>query len=760
MGKHRDSIFYIFTIGGFSALIYWVITLGEKHLQKGVPEMTDHLHGKNPWINFLDSLSENVSVSLSVLLLQIIIILITIRISGWLCKKIGQPAVIGEILSGIVLGPSLLGYYFPGFFANVFPPHSLGSIQMLSQIGLVLFMFIVGMELNLKTVRNRASNALIISHASIIFPFTCGVLLAYFLFPLYETKNISFLSFALFIGISMSITAFPVLARIVQERGIHKTHIGPIVITCAAVDDITAWCILAAVIAIVKAGSLTSSFFVIFLAIVYVLVMLKIVRPFIQRIADSQTDNGKLSRSYIAFFIILLLLSSFTTEAIGIHALFGAFLMGVIMPKSAKFRSLLTSKMEDIVLIVFLPLFFVFTGLRTQIGLLNDISLWGICLLITVVAILGKLIGSTYAARFVHYSWKESLTIGTLMNTRGLMELVVLNIGYDLGVLSPEIFAMMVIMALATTFMTSPMLNTLDRIFKNDKSDDLNSRSAKQYRILCFFENAAAGKRLLNLSNVFIKTCQQTSEVTMMCLTSENTMNSDNLEEEERNMFSQVEVEAKRISQDFKPMFALTSEENSRIVKVANDGAYDFLLLEVRSSVFDGNLLGSILNFSSQLFHLPNRLINQIFRPKRIGSIRIPNEERILKIISKSEIPVGIFVDKGFHGVKTVFVPVLDDEDAFLGEYMTRMASNSYIRFTLLDEVGIMDKSIEFIRNVREVKAVNPYLLSNWDRSTPVSETFLSKQDLVIMSLRSWNKLQKSDFPWKDKLPSSLVITS
>lgn len=760
MRKHRDTIFYILTIGGFSALIYLVILAGQNNLQKGIHVVSSHFAGKDPWTNFLDSLSENVSVSISVLLLQIIIILITIRISGWLCKKIGQPVVIGEILSGVVLGPSLLGHYFPGFFGHVFPAHSLGSIQMLSQIGLILFMFIVGMELNLKSVKNRAGNALLISHASIIFPFTCGVLLAYLLFPLYETKNINFLSFSLFIGISMSITAFPVLARIVQERGIHKTHIGPIVITCAAVDDITAWCILAAVIAIVKAGSLTSSFFVIVLAVIYVLVMLKVIRPFIQRIADAQTDNGKLSRSYIAFFVILLLLSSFTTEAIGIHALFGAFLMGVIMPKSAKFRSLLTSKMEDIVLIVFLPLFFVFTGLRTQIGLLNDISLWGICLLITVVAILGKLIGSTYAARFVRYSWKESLTIGTLMNTRGLMELVVLNIGYDLGVLSPEIFAMMVIMALATTFMTSPMLNAIDRVFKNDKREDETLRSGEKYRILCFFENVAAGKRLLNLSNAFVKNRQQESEVTMMYLTSENTMDSDNLEEEERNMFSQVKVEAKRISQEFSPMFALTSEENSRIVKVANDGAYDFLLLEVRASVFDGNLLGSILNLSSQLFHLPNRLINQIFRPKRIGSIRIPNEERILKIISKSEIPVGIFVDKGFHGVKTVFMPVLDEEDAFLGDYMARMASNAYIRFTLLDEVGIMDKSIEFIRNVREVKAVNPYLFSSWDRSVPLSEAFLSKQDLVIMSLRSWNKLQKSDFPWKDRLPSSLVITS
>jgi Kef-type K+ transport system membrane component KefB len=760
MKVHRNTIFYILTIGGFSWLIYWVIGLGEKNLHTGVHRILDSTEGNSPWANFLGSISENVSYPLSSLLIQIIVILITLRICGWFCKKIGQPAVIGEIISGIILGPSLLGYFSPEIFDHLFPAHSLGSIQMLSQIGLILFMFIVGMELNIKTVKNRAGDALLISHASIAFPFTCGVALAYLLYPLYEVNGISFLSFALFIGISMSITAFPVLARIVQERGIHKTHLGPIVITCAAVDDITAWCILAAVIAIVKAGSFDSSLFVIALAILYVIVMLKLIRPFLHRVAELQTDKGKLSKAFIGFFLIILFVSSYTTEVIGIHALFGAFMMGVIMPASPKFRSLFTSKIEDIVLVLFLPLFFVFTGLRTQIGLLNDISLWGTCLLITMVAIAGKLIGSTYAARFVHHSWKDSLTIGTLMNTRGLMELVVLNIGYDLGVLSPEIFAMMVIMALATTFMTSPMLNVIDQIFRK-KADALSDQDVqRKHKILVFFESTSAGKKLLYLCNTLVKRQQKDSEVTMMFLTSENNIYSDNLEEEERNMFSQIQQESERISQPFQRLYAITSEDNRKVAREANKGEYDFLLLEVRASVFDGNLLGSIVNISTQLFRLPNRLMNQLFHPRKIASLSMPNEERLLKIISKSELPVGIFVDKGLTIIRNVFVPVLDDEDAFLGEYMSRMATNSYVRITLWDQAGIMDNSIEFIKWVREVKAVNSYLFSQWDNATPVSLSLLDKQDLVLMSLSSWKKLQNSDIAWKGQLPSSLVITN
>lgn len=759
MKKYKSTLFYLITVGGFSSLIYLIIRLGELNLQKS--SVSDHAFSSSgtPWSHFVRALSDNTSEPLSVFLLQMIVILIMLKICGWICKKIGQPAVIGEILAGIVLGPSLLGHFFPGTFQVLFPTYSLGIIQMLSQIGLILFMFVVGMELNLKSVLNRAGDALLISHASIIFPFTCGVALAYLLYPMYETHDIGFLSFSLFIGITMSITAFPVLARIVQERGIHKTHVGTIVITCAAVDDITAWCILAAVIAIVKAGSVTSSLYVILMAVAYVVIMLKVIRPFLSRIADLQSEKGKLSMSMIGLFLIVLFLSSYATEIIGIHALFGAFMMGVIMPSSPKFRGMFINRMEDIVLVLFLPLFFVFTGLRTQIGLLNEWSMWGVCLLITVVATVGKLIGSSLSARFVNLSWKDSLVIGTLMNTRGLMQLVVLNIGYDLGVLSPQIFAMMVIMAIATTFFASPMLDLIDRIFKKDKERSLAEENMK-YRVLCFFENESIGNSLIRLANIFVRRQQRQSEVTMLFLTSDNNMNMNHVDEEGQEMFSKIKQEAEKISQPFHSLFALTSEESSKIVKTANDGRYDFLLLEVTSSMFDGNLLGNILNLSTQIFRLPHKALLQLFHRKdKISSLSMPNEERLLRIISKSDVPVGIFLDKGFINARNVFVLIMDEDDIFLGDYLLRLVYNTYARITLLDKVGIMDNSIEFNRYAREIKAINPYLFTTWMPEMSVTDTFLMKQDLLIISLKSWNRLQNSDFEWKTNLPSTLVIT-
>jgi len=341
----------------------------------------------------------------------------------------------------------------------LFPVASLGNLQLLSQIGLILFMFVIGMELDLKVLKNKANDAVVISHASIVIPFALGIGLSYYIYYQFAPVGVEFLSFSLFMGIAMSITAFPVLARIVQERGIHKTRLGTIVITCAAADDITAWCLLAVVIAIVKAGSFVSSLYVIGLALLYVLAMLFIVKPFLKRVGDLYAKKDNIKKSVVAIFLLTLIVSAYLSEIIGIHALFGAFMMGAIMPDISKFRNVFIDKVEDVSVILLLPLFFVFTGLRTEIGLINDAYLWKVTGCIIAVAVAGKFIGSALAARFVGQNWCDSLTIGALMNTRGLMELVVLNIGYELGVLSPKVFTMMVIMALVTTFMTGPALD-------------------------------------------------------------------------------------------------------------------------------------------------------------------------------------------------------------------------------------------------------------------------------------------------------------
>ena len=465
MKSARNIFFYASVVGGFSGLIYLMYVLGSRLEHKGTIAST---RGNGHWNDFTDSLSHNLQHPLAILLAQIITIILVARLFGWICKKIGQPTVMGEIVAGIVLGPSLFGMYFPGFSAALFPKESLGNLQFLSQVGLILFMFIIGMELDLKMLKNKAKDVIIISHASIIIPFALGMTLAYVIYEKYAPAGIQFSSFSLFLGIAMSITAFPVLARILQERGMHKTRLGAMVITCAATDDITGWCLLAAVIAIVKAGSLTSSLFIIGFAGIYVLLMLKIVRPFLKKVSAMHESSQRLSKPVMAIFFVTLILSAYLTEVIGIHALFGAFMAGVIMPNNINFKNIVIEKLEDVTLVLLLPLFFVFTGLRTQVGLLNDINLWLITGAIIVVAVTGKFFGSALAAKFVGQTWKDSLTIGALMNTRGLMELIVLNIGYDLGVITPVMFTMMVIMALVTTFMTGPVLNLINIIFKKE----------------------------------------------------------------------------------------------------------------------------------------------------------------------------------------------------------------------------------------------------------------------------------------------------
>ena len=466
----RNFIFYTALIAIFGSLLWFVFYQGAKLETIQLPLVSV----ENPQIEasaaegavmtFFRSVSENLKHPLGLLLIQIVVIVSFSQLLASLVRKIGQPMVIGEVIAGILLGPSVLGHFFPEASHFIFQPASLPNLNFLSQLGLILFMFIIGLELDIQLLKHKAHTAVVVSHASIIIPFAMGVSLAYFMFATYASPHISFLAFGLFMGIAMSITAFPVLARILHERGLTKTALGSLAITCAAADDVTAWCILAAVIAVVQAGSAISALFTVLVSVVYVIAMLKVVRPWLERVESNYPSTEHLNRTFAVVAFVALFLSALTTEVIGIHALFGAFLAGASMPAHASFRKLLASRIEDVSLVILLPLFFAFTGLKTQIGLLNDGASWLVCGLIILVAVAGKFGGSSLAARFTGQSWSDSFAIGALMNTRGLMELIVLNLGYDLGVLSPTVFTMMVLMALVTTFMTAPTLYWIERI--------------------------------------------------------------------------------------------------------------------------------------------------------------------------------------------------------------------------------------------------------------------------------------------------------
>jgi len=408
----------------------------------------------------LAGLSANFNDSLSHLFVQLLVIIAASRLMGRLFTAMGQPAVVGEMAAGILLGPSLFGLLAPEAFQFVFPTTTLSTLKLLSQIGVCLFMFVVGMELNVNQVKNKAHTAVVVSHASIVFPYMLGVALAYFVYSSLAAPGASFTAFALFMGISMSITAFPVLARILQERRMTKTFLGSTAITCAAVDDVTAWSILAFVVAVARATSLTASALNLLLVLAFIAIMIWVVKPTLPRwLGEKRLAQEDPSKGTLATIICVVVAAALCTEAIGIHALFGAFLAGAIMPDTNNFRHRVSLRVENFSSVLLLPLFFAFTGLRTQLGLLNDVQGWAICGLIILVATVGKLGGSAVTARFTGMSWRDSLQLGALMNTRGLMELIALNIGYDLGILSPRIFTMLVIMALVTTMMTGPLLS-------------------------------------------------------------------------------------------------------------------------------------------------------------------------------------------------------------------------------------------------------------------------------------------------------------
>jgi Kef-type K+ transport system membrane component KefB len=377
------------------------------------------------------------------------------QLLGRLFRFLGQPPVIGEVLAGILLGPSLLGRVSPEGYAYLLPPLIVPSLHVIAQLGVILYMFAIGLELNTDGLRRIGTSALAISISGIVVPFVLGVLLAIGLHPS-QGNGVPLAAFALFLGVAMSITAFPVLARILTDRGLTRTPLGMLALACAATDDATAWCLLALVTGVAKA-QVHEALAIFGWTAAYLLVMLFAVRPAIGRWLATSTEKS-ITTTQVGVAMVALLLSALATEWIGIHALFGAFFLGALIPHDSPLAEQLGKHIENVVVVLLLPAFFAFTGMRTEIGLLSGWQDWLLCGLIILVATAGKFGGALIAARLTGQTWRDSAALGVLMNTRGLMELIVLNVGLDLGIISPRLFAMMVIMALVTTIATTPLL--------------------------------------------------------------------------------------------------------------------------------------------------------------------------------------------------------------------------------------------------------------------------------------------------------------
>jgi K+:H+ antiporter len=392
-------------------------------------------------------------------LLALAAVIILGRLLGFALRRVGQPPVIGEVVAGILLGPSLLGRVAPELASYILPASVAPFLNIVAQLGVVAYMFLVGLELNVDVVRERAHATVATSHASIVLPFVLGSVLALLLYPRLATSDVSFTSFALFMGVAMSVTAFPVLARILKDRRMTQTELGAVALACAAADDVTAWCLLAFVVGVTQA-EIESAAWVAVLTLAFIAAMFFVVRPIVARLVARSRDEEP-TLDALAVALVGLLASALVTEHIGVHAIFGAFLFGAIIPYDIRLARTLIDKLEVFVTVLLLPAFFALTGMRTEIGLLSGLAEWLLCGLIIVVATAGKFGGTLAAARLTGMKWRDAASLGILMNTRGLMELVVLNVGLDLGVISPRLFTMMVIMALVTTLTTTPVLELI-----------------------------------------------------------------------------------------------------------------------------------------------------------------------------------------------------------------------------------------------------------------------------------------------------------
>jgi Kef-type K+ transport system membrane component KefB len=392
--------------------------------------------------------------SLFHVLLAMAAVIATGRLIGFVFHRFRQPRVLGEIVAGILLGPSLLGWIAPDVQAFLLPPDVAPLLRIVADLGVILYMFLVGLELNTGHLRERGHAVIAISQAGIVVPFLLGSMLALALFGRFDSGNTGFTVFALFMGTSLSVTAFPVLARLLADHGLSRSRLGVLALGCAAVGDVTAWCLLALVVGVAQAH-VDRAIWTVALGLGYTAFMLVVVRPMMARLASRYDEKTQSTEGLVAFVYVCLLLSALATERIGIHALFGAFLMGAVIPHDSRVAREFIQKLEDIVAVLLLPAFFAFTGMRTQIGLVSG---WeNIAWCAAIIA------GTSIAGRLTGLAWPDAAAIGALMNTRGLMELIVLGVGLDLGVISHTLYAMLVLMALATTMSTAPVLRVLAR---------------------------------------------------------------------------------------------------------------------------------------------------------------------------------------------------------------------------------------------------------------------------------------------------------
>ncbi|MCC8147196.1 MAG: cation:proton antiporter [Bacteroidales bacterium] len=751
----KNLSFYLVMLLVCGIGMYAVIQLGSR-FETSFPEIVhteNHSHFlKDGFSIFTNSIHYNIHTPVAMLLLQVIAILFTARIFGYLFVKIGQPSVVGEIVAGIVLGPSLLGYFFPEVSAFLFAPESLGNINILSQIGLIFFMFVIGMELDIREVKRRLNETILISHAGIVFPFLCGIIAAYWTYPTYASHLTPFLSYALFIGISMSITAFPVLARIIQEKGLTKSHLGILSLASAANGDVTAWCLLAVVIAIAQTGTFIGALYTILFSAVFLLFMFFVLRPFLNIIGNIYHNKEVVNKTIVAFMFFILIACSYATEILGIHALFGAFMAGVIMPSHVQFRKILTEKVEDVALSIFLPLFFVSTGLKTQIGLISTPEEWIVCGMFILMAVFGKVVGTAVPARFAGETWKNSWLMGALMNTRGLMELIVLTIGYEMKILSPSVFAMLVLMTLVTTFMTGPLLSFIEWIYK--KKEQITPRKENDnFKLLISFGRASNGKVMLEVAHQIFSRGKKKLDITALHLTMGTDVNPIHTENFETVNFSPIVRQAEELNIPLETRYDVANNAGQYIVNMVNHENFDFLLV------------GAGIAMSALPTDVEAAKYNESYYKKYFSKLGAPQswfypgdllKDKTRQFIEDSNSSVGVFVNRDFEKATDVMLILKNVKDVFLLEYAENLISMNQAA------IYISELGDEIIKNrLSETKVrefLNTYPQTVFIRSSNMPVDLLSKQNFMLISYETWLDVSENQKRALQYMPSTLIV--
>jgi Kef-type K+ transport system membrane component KefB len=756
--KKKSMIFYALTVILSGVLVWWLVHRGESLRTAG--EVAEHsLRPQNLSEGFRvfgQLVAEHVQTPFGLLLLQIIAILITCRIVGWIFNRLKQPTVIGEILAGILLGPSILGHFMPGVSNFLFPADSLANINMLSQFGLILFMYTIGMELDLREMMKRFHASLLISHTSMLVPFVLGVGMAGCVYGQYAYPDTPFLSFALFIGIAMSITAFPVLARIIQERKLTRTHLGTLTLTSAASGDITAWCILAAVIAVTQAGSVLSSVYNILFFAVYMALMFCVVRPLLRMTGNLYHNKEVMDKPLIMLMFLLLLISSYVTEILGLHALFGAFVVGIVMPENLRFRKLMSEKVEDVSLALFLPLFFASTGLRTEIGLLNTPQMWAVCGFFIAVAVFGKFGGTLVAARVAGENWKDSLFLGGLMNTRGLMELVVLTIGYEMHILPPAIFVILILMTLVTTFMTTPLLGFISLCFRTrDRIARQRQDRQKQhaFRVLLSFGRAGNGQIMLDVAHQMFARSRRRLDLTALHLTIGTDVNPQQTEDFRRRSFSSIDYEARKLNLNIHRRYEV-AKSAEEIVRIVNDEKYDFLLV-------GGGISTSTLSADVEARHIQasfSRFLRHIAPPQFRFEPSDMLRDKTRLFIEQSHCSVGVFVNRDFISATDILIVIHSAGDLCLLDYARTLIQSTRGKISVLNRSSYIASGSETIHATLHsfVAGMEDALIL--PEKDLMSDSF-SGHNFMLVSYATWNILLRESEEVLHDIPSTLIIS-